>query len=128
MRITDLLPTPMKEGPPLPRFLGVSWPGRSGATYGVLTVTCDPASAVVSIDGSTPYATPLNINLTSGPHTILAQAKGYEDYNAEVNVAGGKISTLKLTLMAAGSEGGGQVLDVYDSEGHLESHVVGLKK
>ena len=57
---------------------------------GTLTVTSDPSSAVVTIDGGTTETTPwIYTNLFAGYHTIEINYPGYEAYTTSVYVGDG---------------------------------------
>jgi PEGA domain len=73
------------------------------ATSGILVVTTDPSGATLSIDGARAGNPPLEVPLSAGQHTVLAQRDGYEDAQVPVVVSAGdakRTVDIKLTKSA----------------------------
>jgi hypothetical protein len=73
------------------------------SSSGVLVVTTDPAGTTLSIDGTRAGNPPLEVPLSAGQHTVLAQRDGYEDAQVPVVVSPGdqkRTVDIKLTKSA----------------------------
>jgi hypothetical protein len=74
----------------------VSGPGAKGA----LSITSDPAGAMVFIDNQSSGISPLTAeDIAAGDHKIVVQKEGYEEYSISILVAAGTTRNVTATLM-----------------------------
>ena len=104
MDISNWLPTPPNEGPPLPKILGIYWPWYKAtmSTKGHIVINTVPSGATISVNGSTVGASPITVDVDPGSYTILIQSSGYNDATTTVTVAAGETHTLNVSLTATG--------------------------
>jgi serine/threonine protein kinase/outer membrane protein assembly factor BamB len=66
---------------------------------GYLTIYSTPSGASVYVDGKFIGKTPLeNYELSSGEHSLIIQAEGYEDYSTSVFITPGETSSVNVNL------------------------------
>lgn len=73
-------------------------------TPGSLSVTTDPAGAIIYIDGIKQGISPATIpGLTPGSHTLLLRLDGYDDLSLPVVISAGRTQYYSSALMKSGS-------------------------
>lgn len=91
---------------PLPHAVSPSKPvapvSRPNTPYGVLTLSVEPADAVIEIDGEE-WAAPganqdLVIHLTSGRHDVQVSKAGYQPFRTEIELSEGAGTRLTVRL------------------------------
>jgi hypothetical protein len=77
-------------------------------TPGSLSVTTDPAGAVIYIDGIKQGISPATIpGITPGSHTLLMRIEGYEDLSLPVVITAGKTQYYSSALQKSGGSAAG---------------------
>lgn len=86
-----------------------AWRYLAGApapvTTGTLTVTTNPAGAVIAVDGEARGTTPVTLTLAAGPHQIVVQGAG-DPRTLPVTITAGAESVQYIEMPAARSTGG----------------------
>jgi hypothetical protein len=73
--------------------------GTSSPLLGTLQVSSTPSGAKLVLDNVNKGTTPVTVqNILAGSHTISLSKDGYDDYTADIVIAGGKITTVSVPL------------------------------
>ena len=92
-------PDPRPIAPSNPRTVA---PSRAASDVGEIAIRVQPAGADILIDGERwqgPDATgQLVVQVTAGPHRIEIRRDGYRTYASDVDVRGGEMETLNVSL------------------------------
>jgi hypothetical protein len=94
---------PQGPPPPYPPDRDRSAPRvRPDRDFGTLAIRVRPADAEVSIDGER-WDRPggedrLTVDLAAGTHTIEVRKEGYTTYTAQIDVPGGRVTTVNVSL------------------------------
>jgi hypothetical protein len=74
-----------------------------GPTLGSVAVNSIPQGVEVYWDGAYYWQTPVTIyGQTAGPHNLVLKKDGYQDWSQHINVVGGKITPIMVTLQPIG--------------------------
>lgn len=65
-----------------------------GSTYGYISISCDPAGASVTLDGSYIGTAPITVKASAGKHSVSMSKSGYGTFSSSVNVRAGETSTV----------------------------------
>ena len=75
------------------------------AQSGSIQVHSVPTGAMVYLDDASQGITPITLySVPAGMHTVRVHIKGYNDYQAQVQVADQKMATLDVTLVQSGEQ------------------------
>jgi len=75
-----------------------------GPALGSAAVNSMPQGAEIYWDGAYYWQTPVTIyGQTTGPHSLVLKKDGYQDWSQQVNVIGGKITPITVTLQPIGA-------------------------
>ena len=93
---------PSQPGTIAPPYSRTAAPSRSASDAGEIAIRVQPAGADILIDGERwegPDTTEqLVVQVTAGPHHIEIRRDGYRTYASDVDVRGGEMETLNVSL------------------------------
>ena len=87
----------------------IGGPPPPNAAVGRLAIRTSPAGAAVRVDGAEAGTTPLQVDVSVGPHRVEVQLAGYESATRWIDVAEGQTADVEFGLVAPGGvpgEGG----------------------
>tara|TARA_B100000029_G_C16893592_1_gene711315 strand:- start:249 stop:509 length:261 start_codon:yes stop_codon:yes gene_type:complete len=80
-------------------------PASATSDLGILVIRVQPEDALILVDGEewqTPRGTRLELDLTAGPHQVEIQREGYEGYVTTVQLTGGEVTNVNISLPRLG--------------------------
>jgi hypothetical protein len=74
------------------------YPNPSPDDFGYLTITSDPDSAEIFVDGKFNGTAPASLTLSTGAHRVLIRFPGLPDYARTIDIPKSSKLTIKVTF------------------------------